>query len=93
MLQMMQKRTVSMLNAGGLCLLVTGVAAMNDDVRNHLSNAVFGDRVTEFSIIAAPARDAMRAATSMVGHYSSAPGSVLAFGIGAVVLFCLMFRI
>jgi len=92
MLQLIRKRTVLMINAGGVLLLVGGMAALSDDVKSHLSNAIFGDHATEFSMIAAPARDAMKVVTATVGGYTDQPGAVLAFGLGAVVLFCLMFR-
>ena len=91
-LQTTHKRTVSLMSAASVCVLVTGMAALNPDVRSHVANVVFGDRATELSTMAAPARAALRAATSFVGSYTDAPRSVMAFGIGAVVLFCLMLR-
>jgi len=84
--------TETALSAGGLVLLVTGAAMINDEVRAHVLNVVSGDRAQELATIAGPAHRAARAVASTFGDVQAAPSSVLAFCLGAVVLFILMFR-
>ena len=87
-----QRLTETVLSAGGLFLLVSGAALINDEVRSHVMNVVSGDRAMELATIAAPAHRAARAVASTFGDVQAAPSSVLAFSLGAVVLFVLMFR-
>lgn len=83
--------TETVLSASGLCLLVGGAAAISDDVRLHVLNVVSGDR-GELATITAPAHRAAHAVASTLADVQAAPQAVVAFGLGAVVLFILMFR-
>jgi len=84
--------TETVLSAGGLFVLVSGAALINDEVRSHVMTMFSGDRATEMAPIAAPAHSAATAVRSTFGDVKAAPSSVVAFGLGAVVLFVLMFR-
>src|SRR5262249_7653101 len=84
--------TETVLGVGSLFGLVAGAALINDEVRHHLMNLVSGDSATEWMTIAAPAHRAAVAVASTFGDVKAAPSSVVAFGLGALVLFILMFR-
>ena len=80
------------LHAGVFTILIAGIAALNDDVRRHVVNAVAGDRASELSLVAGPADRVVRAIYSTMHSYAGSDGTLLAFGLGAVVLFTLMIR-
>jgi len=87
-----RRGTEVVLNLAVLCLLMAGMALINDEVRGHLVNVVAGDRATELSMIAAPVGNVTRVVFATLRQYQGADGSVLAFGVGAVVLLGLMLR-
>jgi hypothetical protein len=91
-MQRTHRLTESLLSAGGLCVLVAGTAAISSEAREHLLNVVSGDRASELATIAAPAHRAALVVAATLRDVHAAPGSVLAFGLGAVVLFILMIR-
>ena len=80
------------LHAGVLTILVAGIAAFNDDVRRHVVNVVAGDRTSELSLVAGPADRVMHTIYATAHSYAGSDGTLLAFGLGAVVLFTLMIR-
>ncbi|HMF94954.1 MAG TPA: hypothetical protein VKE96_11690 [Vicinamibacterales bacterium] len=84
--------TEIVLSASALFVLVAGAALINDEVRKHVMNVVSGDGATELATIAAPAHRAALAVASTFGDVKAAPSSVVAFCVGAFVLFILMFR-
>ena len=86
-----QRLTETLLTAGGLFVLVAGTALINDEVRTRLINVVSGDRAAELARVTVPTHKAALAVLSTL-NVQAAPGAVLAFGLGAVVLFILMIR-
>ena len=80
------------LHAGVLTILIAGIAAFNDDVRRHVVNVVAGDRTSELSLVAGPADRVMHTIYATAHSYAGSDGTLLAFGLGAVVLFTLMIR-
>ncbi|HKB12876.1 MAG TPA: hypothetical protein VKD69_19570 [Vicinamibacterales bacterium] len=87
-----QRRTEIFLSVSGLCALLAGVAFLNDEIRQHVTEIISGDRMAELSTMAGPAHRVTRAVFATMGEVHAAPQAVLAFCIGAVVLFVLMFR-
>ena len=80
------------LSVSTLCLLVAGMALINDEVRGHLVNAVVGDRAAEMATIAAPADHLVRFVVTTFRSAQGSDGTLLAFGVAAIALFGFMFR-
>jgi hypothetical protein len=81
----------AILTAGGLGLLVIGLAAINNDVRRHMAHLVGGD-TSELVLVAAPINRAARAAVQTLHDYQTDNGALFAFGVAAVVLFGFLFK-
>jgi len=86
------RATEAVLNVGALSIIVAGVTAMNDDVRRHIVNVIAGDRAAELSIISGPAGRVTHTVFSTIHGFVGSDATLVAFGVGAVVLFTLMFR-
>ena len=80
------------LHGGILTILIAGIAAINDDVRRHVVNVVAGDRASELSLVSGPADRVVHTVYAALHSYAGSDGTLLAFGLGAVVLFTLMIR-
>jgi hypothetical protein len=81
----------AILAVGGIALLLTGLAAINTDMRRYIVNAVHGD-ARELVIAAAPIDRAARIAVATLNDFHNDNGHLFAFAVAAVVLFALLFR-
>lgn len=81
----------ALLSAGSVGVIVTGLAAMNDDIRRHVMNVVAGN-TSELAIVAAPIGRAATIAMKTMNDYQTDNGVLFAFGVAAVVLFGFLFK-
>ena len=81
----------AILSAGGLALLVAGLAAINSDARRHIAQVMVGD-TRELAVAVAPIHRAARIAVATLNDYQTDNGALFAFGVAAVVLFGLLFK-
>ncbi len=91
---MMAKRRSGeiLIKAGSLCVLVIGMAALNEDLRRHLMNALAGDRASEWAFVAGPTEQLTRQLFATLSDYQLAHGPLVAFGVVGVVLLGFMLR-
>jgi hypothetical protein len=82
----------ALLSTVALSVILTGMAAIDSDMRQHLVNIVRGDSVNELAIVAAPVTGLGHLALETLGDYQADNPLVLAFAVAAVVLFALLFR-
>lgn len=81
----------ALVGAGGIALLLTGLAAINSDMRRHIVKVVHGD-ASELVIVAAPINHAARMTVEMLNDYQTDNEYLFAFGVAAIVLFALLFK-
>lgn len=79
------------LGALGVGLLVTALAAISTDVRNHVKRFAAGD-TSQLILVTAPVNQAARVAYKTVNDYRTDEASMFYFGVAAIVLFGLLFK-
>jgi hypothetical protein len=82
----------ALLNFSAFSLLMTGLAALDNDIRRHLVNMVSGDSMKEMAIITAPVDRVARVAFETLRDYQTDNGALFAFAVAAVVLFAFLFK-
>ena len=81
----------ALISAGGIGLLVTGMAALNSDVRRYLGNFFNGD-MSDLVAVTVPVNRAARMAAETMNAYKTDDGPLFAFGVVAVVLVGFLFK-
>jgi hypothetical protein len=82
----------AILNCGAFGLLMTGLAAIDSDIRRHLMNMVAGDSMTEMAIVTAPVDRVVRMTFATMRDYQTDNGALFAFAVAAIVLFAFLFK-
>lgn len=77
--------------AGCGCVLVAGVAALDDTVRRRVVGVFTGEAMSELSMAGSSVHRLVRTATEALG-YGSEGASLLYFAVAAVVILGLMLR-
>ena len=77
--------------AGSGCVLIAGVAAMDETVRRRVLGVFTGEAVSELSLAGSNVHRLVRTATEALG-YGTEGASLFYFAIAAVVILVLMLR-
>jgi hypothetical protein len=82
----------AILNGLSFCLVVAGMAAIDNNVRRHVVNIITGNAASELAIVTAPANRFARAALEAVNDYRTDNEYLFGFGVVAAVLFAVLFK-
>jgi hypothetical protein len=78
--------------AGSFSVLIAAVAAVDGTVRERVAALLTRDGFTELTVAGARLHGTMRTIAETVGYHGAENGVLVAFGLTALVLFVLMFR-
>jgi hypothetical protein len=82
----------AVLNAGGLCMVIVGIAAIDERVRTYLDSLLTGDPSSELVHASVRAQRFARIAMDAADVHSSEPLALAAFAVVAVLLGTFMLR-
>jgi hypothetical protein len=80
------------MSAASFCLLVGGIAALNDDVRNWMAGALTADPWSTLSSASGGALHAAIEIRNTVGYHTGDHTAVVLYALAALVLTGLMLR-
>ena len=89
---MINRVAEKMMVFGGGCVLVGGMAAVDDTVRMRVAGVLKGEGFTELSVAGAALQHTIRSTFDTVGYHGSTHAPLTFFAVAACVLFILMFK-
>ncbi len=89
---MVNRIAEKMMVVGGGCVLVGGMAAVDDTVRMRVAGVLRGEGFAELSVAGATLQHTVRTTFDTIGYHGATHGPLTFFAVAACVLFILMFK-